>query len=65
MPEKINCINSEDQPVEYIPQESPENNLFTKAIRKRLVIQAKALMRSTIMAVFCWLGLNLASNSKR
>lgn len=66
----IYYVSSEDPKVEYISQEGPENTLFTKAIRKRLLIETWALLRSSILAVFHRLVLsvedeqNLASNSQ-
>lgn len=71
MPERIYYISSEDLPLEYVSQEGSEDTVFTKAIRKRLVIEAQALLRSSIMAIFYRLGLtaetlkqNLASKSQ-
>lgn len=68
MPDRIYYISSEDLPVEYVPHKGPENTLFTKAIRKILVMGAQTLLRRSRVIVFCRLGptgdtQNLASGS--
>lgn len=57
--DRIYYISSEVPQVEYVSQEGPENTLSTKAIRKRLVIETWALLRSSILPVFHRLGLSV------
>lgn len=64
MPEMIYYISLEDLPVEYVLHKSPENTLFTKAIKKILVMGGQTLRRRYRVIVFCRLGLTGATQTE-